>query len=298
MDAAGALPPTTSTTTTATANSSTAREPAAATAARDAAVGGGAESSADENTGIARREIGAPPSRGYGTTTAAAEVRNGVGVGLGSRGSTSAASAGDGQLFKARKRKAAGKKGAVESSSSGRGGGGGAAPRGGDDGQQQQEEEEGEEGESWWKRVLDKYGSIELENKGSVARDHLALGEYLFLFSLLSSLFSFHSHRGRVWDVLISLHSDGRSPLRTCSYANKSLITLRTNIPRLATDIPLLRLHRHSHHAAVPAQHIHLLLSRLVQRRLHPSPPCRQTSWRDLPWHLHPRPVHWLPQVL
>lgn len=87
---------------------------------------------------------------------------------------------------------------------------------------------EEEHEDTWWKRMVDKYGSVELENKGSVARDHLALGRWLLRST---------------W----------------CVHAPLEILTLerhRTDFPRLAADFTCIREHRRGGHAAVPTQHV------------------------------------------
>jgi hypothetical protein len=126
--------------------------------------GAGESSSADENTAIMRKNRGAAGN--YGAAGGGAEDEGTSGDEVVNGGYAGAPEDPTGTVKRKRSNVARGRRTRAQE-------------------QDANEDEEKEEHESWWKVLVEKYGSVELENKGSVARDHLALGmSFLLSFTL------------------------------------------------------------------------------------------------------------------
>lgn len=237
------------------------------------------ESSADENTAIFRRSNSAKSGIGTGVVAAAggttygtaSGVNNGSARGGGYDGEAEEdCDAGPEDSFPRRRKSGSTPK--AGNGGSGRPGVAAGSRRSTTDRNRGEgaglADDSGSEKDSWWKVMVEKYGTVELENKGSVARDHLALGKHL-VFS-------------------ISTHTD-------------HIRSNRTHLSSLAPHISLIRLDRDSSHPALPPKHQSPNLGRSIldtSSRHAPSKTSRQTPRRHFSRHLDLDPAAWISSLL
>ena len=176
-----------------------------------------AESSGDEITPMFPRERGAV--KGY-DATATTNSKLGTDVGASSQDNTAR------KGTKKRRRSMKGKR----------------SDGGAEAAEEEQEEDEG----GWWARTIEKFGGVELDNKGSVARDHLALGVYRFILlgfdRILAPNIQFYSHLSS-----LSFQSlpEKTSAKLVCPRAERTFLAwLRTSLAFASIGIAITQLFR------------------------------------------------------